>query len=77
MQLIYWVTQDEPGESISDCDKDEEDESMDGCSKDDDEDESEDGFFVPDGYLSDDEVSTYYSTISSVLVSLVSIFMYF
>ncbi|KAE8679778.1 Chromatin assembly factor 1 subunit FAS1 [Hibiscus syriacus] len=43
--------EEEPGESLSDCDKDEEE----GCSKADDEDESEDGFFVPDGYLSDNE----------------------
>ncbi|KAL8051925.1 hypothetical protein ABFX02_06G179500 [Erythranthe guttata] len=49
--------EDEPGESLSDCEKDNEDESMEGCLKDDeeDEDESEDGFFVPDGYLSENE----------------------
>ncbi|KAK6144953.1 hypothetical protein DH2020_021773 [Rehmannia glutinosa] len=47
--------EDEPGESLSDCDKDDEDESMEGHLKDDDEDESEDGFFVPDGYLSENE----------------------
>ncbi|KAL3650093.1 hypothetical protein CASFOL_006496 [Castilleja foliolosa] len=48
--------EEEPGESLSDCEKDEE-ETMEGCVKDDDdaEDESEDGFFVPDGYLSDNE----------------------
>ncbi|KAL3523275.1 hypothetical protein ACH5RR_016109 [Cinchona calisaya] len=47
--------EEEPGESLSDCDKDGEEESLDeGCSKGDD-DESEDGFFVPDGYLSADE----------------------
>ncbi|KAE8664754.1 Chromatin assembly factor 1 subunit FAS1 [Hibiscus syriacus] len=46
--------EEEPGESISDCDKDEE-ENYEGCSKVDDEDESEDGFFVPDGYLSENE----------------------
>ncbi|KAK7295219.1 hypothetical protein RJT34_18124 [Clitoria ternatea] len=40
--------EEEPGESLSDCDKDEEE-----CSKSDGE--SEDGFFVPDGYLSEDE----------------------
>ncbi|KAL2330147.1 hypothetical protein Fmac_017728 [Flemingia macrophylla] len=44
--------EEEPGESLSDCDKDEE-ECQDECSKSDDE--SEDGFFVPDGYLSEDE----------------------
>ncbi|XWS65239.1 hypothetical protein CRYUN_Cryun05aG0075300 [Craigia yunnanensis] len=47
--------EEEPGESLSDCDKDEEEESCEGCSKADDEDESEDGFFVPDGYLSENE----------------------
>lgn len=52
------MTQEEPGESLSDCEKEEEDETMDGnLSKADDEDESEDGFFVPDGYLSENEVS--------------------
>ncbi|GMI84535.1 FASCIATA 1, NUCLEOSOME/CHROMATIN ASSEMBLY FACTOR GROUP B, FUGU 2 [Hibiscus trionum] len=47
--------EEEPGESLSDCDKDEEEEIGEGCSKADDEDESEDGFFVPDGYLSENE----------------------
>ncbi|KAE8673119.1 hypothetical protein F3Y22_tig00111810pilonHSYRG00022 [Hibiscus syriacus] len=47
--------EEEPGESLSDCEKDEEEENYDGCSKADDEDESEDGFFVPDGYLSENE----------------------
>lgn len=47
--------EDEPGESLSDCDKDDEDESMGEHIKDDEEDESEDGFFVPDGYLSENE----------------------
>lgn len=47
--------EEEPGESLSDCDK-EEDESMEeNLTKADDEDESEDGFFVPDGYLSENE----------------------
>ncbi|KAI9078374.1 hypothetical protein K1719_039593 [Acacia pycnantha] len=46
-----WEEED-PGESLSDCDKDEDD-SLEECSKSDDE--SEDGFFVPDGYLSEDE----------------------
>ncbi|OMO57564.1 Chromatin assembly factor 1 subunit A [Corchorus capsularis] len=45
--------EEEPGESLSDCEKDEE--SFEGCSKANDEDESEDGFFVPDGYLSENE----------------------
>ncbi|MED6114680.1 hypothetical protein PIB30_082807 [Stylosanthes scabra] len=44
--------EEEPGESLSDCDKDE-DESPEECPKSDEE--SEDGFFVPDGYLSEDE----------------------
>ncbi|XWS58910.1 hypothetical protein CRYUN_Cryun08bG0075000 [Craigia yunnanensis] len=47
--------EEEPGESLSDCDKDEEEESCEGYPKADDEDESEDGFFVPDGYLSENE----------------------
>ncbi|KAL2549348.1 Chromatin assembly factor 1 subunit FAS1 [Forsythia ovata] len=47
--------EEEPGESLSDCDKDDEDECAEGHLKCDDEDESEDGFFVPDGYLSDNE----------------------
>ena len=51
------ISQEEPGESLSDCDKDEEEESCEGCSKVD-EDETEDGFFVPDGYLSENEVKT-------------------
>ncbi|CAJ2645587.1 unnamed protein product [Trifolium pratense] len=44
--------EEEPGESLSDCEKDE-DECQEECSKSDGE--SEDGFFVPDGYLSEDE----------------------
>ncbi|KAG2404202.1 hypothetical protein LR48_Vigan03g037600 [Vigna angularis] len=44
--------EEEPGESLSDCDKDEED-CQEECSKSDEE--SEDGFFVPDGYLSENE----------------------
>jgi hypothetical protein len=51
------IFQEDPGESLSDCDKDEEEESLEeGCSRADEEDESEDGFFVPDGYLSENEV---------------------
>ncbi|KAE9589676.1 putative chromatin assembly factor 1 subunit A [Lupinus albus] len=46
-----WEEED-PGESLSDCDNDEE-ECLEEHSKSDDE--SEDGFFVPDGYLSEDE----------------------
>ncbi|XP_065875533.1 chromatin assembly factor 1 subunit FAS1 [Euphorbia lathyris] len=59
-ELEYDVDSDEeweeedPGENLSDCDKDEEEEGLEeGCSKD--EDESEDEFFVPDGYLSENE----------------------
>ncbi|XP_073040417.1 LOW QUALITY PROTEIN: chromatin assembly factor 1 subunit FAS1 [Primulina eburnea] len=47
--------EDEPGESLSDCDKDDEDESLEARVKGDEDDESEDGFFVPDGYLSENE----------------------
>ncbi|KAI3807885.1 hypothetical protein L1987_23821 [Smallanthus sonchifolius] len=48
--------EEEPGESLSDCEKEEDDENMEEIlSKADDEDESEDGFFVPDGYLSENE----------------------
>ncbi|XP_059307532.1 chromatin assembly factor 1 subunit FAS1 [Lycium ferocissimum] len=45
--------EEEPGESLSDCDKDDNECLEEECSRD--EDESEDGFFVPDGYLSDEE----------------------
>lgn len=48
--------QEDPGESLSDCDKDDEESLDEGFSKVD-EDESEDGFFVPDGYLSENEVA--------------------
>ncbi|XP_038714317.1 chromatin assembly factor 1 subunit FAS1-like isoform X2 [Tripterygium wilfordii] len=47
--------EEEPGESLSDCDKDDEDSLEEGLPKADEEDESEDGFFVPDGYLSENE----------------------
>ncbi|KAL3653980.1 hypothetical protein CASFOL_003661 [Castilleja foliolosa] len=50
--------EEEPGESLSDCDKEDEDEKTEGHLKGDDdgeESESEDGFFVPDGYLSETE----------------------
>ncbi|CAI0448453.1 unnamed protein product [Linum tenue] len=50
-----WEEED-PGESLSDCDKDDEEEHLEeGSSKADDEEESEDGFFVPDGYFSENE----------------------
>ncbi|VVA94680.1 unnamed protein product [Arabis nemorensis] len=60
-ELDYDVDSDEeweeeqPGESLSDCENDEEECLEEGCSKADDDDDSEDGFFVPDGYLSEDE----------------------
>nr|GME01967.1 chromatin assembly factor 1 subunit FAS1 [Ipomoea batatas] len=46
--------EEEPGESLSDCDKDEVESLDEECTRGDDE-ESEDGFFVPDGYLYEDE----------------------
>jgi len=49
--------QEEAGESLSDCEKDEDESLEEGCSKADDEDDSEDDFMVPDGYLSEDEVT--------------------
>ncbi|KAM3360423.1 chromatin assembly factor 1 subunit FAS1 [Capsicum galapagoense] len=47
--------EEEPGESLSDCDKDDNECLEEECSRGEDEDESEDGFFVPDGYLSEEE----------------------
>ncbi|GAB4835407.1 hypothetical protein Ancab_000317 [Ancistrocladus abbreviatus] len=49
-----WEEED-PGESLSDCDKDGEESLGEACMKADEEDESDDGFFVPDGYLSENE----------------------
>ncbi|KAH8517393.1 hypothetical protein H0E87_005361 [Populus deltoides] len=50
-----WEEED-PGESLSDCDKDDGEEILEEeYSKADEEEESEDGFFVPDGYLSENE----------------------
>ncbi|CAN1217653.1 Chromatin assembly factor 1 subunit FAS1 [Linum perenne] len=61
-ELDYDVDSDEeweeedPGESLSDCDKDEEAECLEeGSPRAGDEEESEDGFFVPDGYFSENE----------------------
>lgn len=48
-------SQEDPGESLSDCEKDNDD-IMEEDSKITD-DEGEDSFVVPDGYLSDNEVS--------------------
>jgi hypothetical protein len=50
---MFFIFKEEPGESLSDCEKDEEECQEEGSKSDG---ESEDGFFVPDGYLSDDEV---------------------
>ncbi|KAL9234852.1 hypothetical protein vseg_009673 [Gypsophila vaccaria] len=47
--------EEEPGESLSDSEKEEEEILDEGFGKGDDEEESEDGFFVPDGYLSENE----------------------
>ncbi|KAI3943297.1 hypothetical protein MKW98_029441, partial [Papaver atlanticum] len=48
--------EEEPGESLSDCEKDEEEDISDEANvRVEDEDGSEDGFFVPDGYLSENE----------------------
>ncbi|CAN1162616.1 Chromatin assembly factor 1 subunit FAS1 [Linum perenne] len=48
--------EENPGESLSDCDKDEEEERLEeGSARADDEEESEDDFFVPDGYFSENE----------------------
>lgn len=59
--LVKWCflfcLKEQAGESLSDCENDEEESLEEGCSKADDEDDSEDDFMVPDGYLSEDEVS--------------------
>ncbi|KAH7685087.1 Chromatin assembly factor 1 subunit A protein [Dioscorea alata] len=49
-----WEEED-PGESLSDIDKDDEEETLDEGNMMNDDDEAEDGFFVPDGYLSENE----------------------
>ncbi|CAO2832616.1 unnamed protein product [Amaranthus hypochondriacus] len=49
-----WEEED-PGESISDSDKEDEEILDEGSLKADDDEESEDDFFVPDGYLSENE----------------------
>jgi chromatin assembly factor 1 subunit A len=51
---VMFVAQEDPGESLSDCEKDA-DEVLEEDSKITDE-EEEDSFVVPDGYLSDNEV---------------------
>lgn len=51
---------------MSDCDKDDEEEILEnGPSKAEEEDDSEDGFFVPDGYLSENEVFSLLLTLES------------
>ena len=52
------VLQEDPGESLSDCDKDDDDEKCDA----DEDDEVVDGFVVPDGYLSESEVNCIFPT---------------
>ena len=58
-QLDYEVDSDdeweeeEPGESLSDCEKDKDDDEE--AAAGDDDDEEDDGFFVPHGYLSEGE----------------------
>ncbi|KAL2941401.1 Chromatin assembly factor 1 subunit FAS1 [Bienertia sinuspersici] len=49
-----WEEED-PGESLSDSEKEEEENLDEGSLKMDDDEESEDDFFVPDGYLSENE----------------------
>ncbi|KAK9692233.1 hypothetical protein RND81_09G250300 [Saponaria officinalis] len=47
--------EEEPGESLSGSDKEDEEILDEGSCKGDEDEESEDGFFVPDGYLSENE----------------------
>lgn len=69
------IEQEEPGESLSDCEKDEEEGSMEEQLKVDDEDEIEDGFFVPDGYLSENEVIYNFSLRSPNFVEFSGLFL--
>ena len=56
-QICILILQEDPGESLSDCDKDDEENlEEEGCAKAEEDEDSEDGFFVPDGYLSENEV---------------------
>lgn len=56
MTCFFYLVQEDPGESLSDCEKDVE-EILDAENlKDEDDIESEDSFVVPDGYLSENEV---------------------
>ena len=52
------ILQEDPGESLSDCDKDDDNEKCDA----DEDDEMADGFVVPDGYLSESEVNCIFPT---------------
>jgi len=52
-RAITWELQEDPGESLSDCEDKEDD--MEKLDNEVDEDAA-DGFIVPDGYLSDSEV---------------------
>lgn len=62
--------QEDPGESLSDCDKNDE-EILDAENfKNEDDTESEDSFVVPDGYLSENEVQMKTQTINNVLYVL-------
>lgn len=58
------MVQEEPGESLSDCERDKDDEVLDEDNmKEDSDDESDDGFFVPDGYLSENEVFFFHQSL--------------
>ncbi|KAG6577465.1 Chromatin assembly factor 1 subunit FAS1, partial [Cucurbita argyrosperma subsp. sororia] len=57
LHLSSWrFIEEDPGESLSDCDKDDEENlEEEGCAKAEDDEDSEDGFIVLDGYLSENE----------------------
>ena len=58
VRISFPTIQEEPGESLSDCEKDADEERLEEENlKFEDEEESEDDFFVPDGYLSENEVN--------------------
>ena len=59
------MLQEDPGESLSDSEKEEEGNLDEGSLKvDGDDEESEDDFFVPDGYLSENEVEIIFSLLN-------------
>lgn len=63
IRCFCFCIKEQAGESLSDCENDEAESLEEGCSKaDDEEDDSEDDFMVPDGYLSEDEVSNAFLT---------------